>query len=143
MLPRGQRVHRQVSSLGCENPYGKRINQEPKQRVGTGKRKRRAAQMSSESMSGKEFMGKRPCESIVSQWTFLEELVLAQLLQAQFPETDIDMTTIHVQFQQLVDNATIHPKTFQQITRKVMLCLYENEAFQTLFKEQVRLNWFM
>ena len=124
--------------LGCENPYGKRINQEPKQRVGTGKRKRRAAQMSSESMSGKEFMGKRPCESIVSQWTFLEELVLAQLLQAQLPETDIDMTTIHVQFQQLVENATIHSKTFQQITRKVMLCLYENEAFQTLFEEQVR-----
>jgi len=129
--------------LGCENPYGKKINQEPKQRVSTGKRKRRAAQMSSESMSGREFMGKRSCEGIVSQWTFLEELVVAQLLQAQFPKTDIDMTTIHVQFQQLVDNATIQPKTFQQITRKVMICPNENEAFQTLFKEQVGLNWFM
>jgi len=46
------------------------------------------------------------------------------------------MSTINVQFQQLVDSATIHPKTFQQITRKVMICLNENEAFQTSLKEQ-------
>lgn len=65
--------------------------------------------MTSESMSGSEFMKKRPYQGIVSRWTFFEELVLAQLLQAQLPSTDIDITTIHVQFQQLVDNVRIHP----------------------------------
>jgi len=129
--------------LGCENPYGKKIYQEQETRASTGSRKRRPAQMTSESMSGSEFMKKRPCQGIVLRWTFFEEPVLAQLLQAQLPSTDIDMATIHVQFQQLIDNASIHPKPLQQVTRKVMLYLSENEAFQTLFKEQVRLNWFV
>lgn len=117
--------------------------QEQKTRSIAGTRKRRPAQMTSESMSGRDFMGKRPCQGIVCQWTFLEELVLAQLIQGHFPNNDIDIAIIYVQFQQLVDNATIHSKTMQQITKKVMIYLSDNETFQTLFKEQVRLNWFV
>ena len=51
--------------LGCENPYGKKIYQEQKTRSSTGTRKRRPAQMTSETMSGSELMKKRPCQGIV------------------------------------------------------------------------------
>ena len=129
--------------LGCENPYGKKIYQVQKTGTSTCQRKRRPAQMTSESIPGREFMVKRPCQGIVGRWTFLEELVLFQLVQAQLPNTEIDITTIHVQFQQLVDNETICPKTLQQITKKVMHYLSDNDAFQTLFREQVRLSWFV
>lgn len=130
--------------LGCENPHGKKINQNQKTNSSTGTRKRRAADMTTGCMSGKEFMAKRPGPNTnICQWTFLEELVLVQLLQSQFSNSDIDMASIHVQYQQLVDNAEIHPKTFHQVTGKVVSHLNDNEVFQTLLKEQIRLNWFM
>lgn len=62
--------------LECENPYGKKAKAEynsyPSE---TSKRKRRAQEMTTESMSGKHFLLKRPCLESVSRWTLLEELV--------------------------------------------------------------------
>ena len=55
--------------------------------------------MTSESITGREFMVKRPRQPIGRQWTFLEELVLFQLVHAQFLNTDIDIATTYVQFQ--------------------------------------------
>ena len=55
--------------------------------------------MSSESIPGREFVVKRPRQPIVKQWTFLEELILFQLVRAQFLNTDIDIATTNVQFQ--------------------------------------------
>ena len=55
--------------------------------------------MTSESIPGREFMVKRPRQPIGRQWTFLEELVLFQLVHAQFLNTDIDIATTYVQFQ--------------------------------------------
>ena len=52
--------------------------------------------MSSESIPGREFVVKRPRQPIVTQWTFMEELIL---FQAQFLNTDIDIATTNVQFQ--------------------------------------------
>lgn len=98
--------------------------------------------MSSEIMSGKDFMSKKPNPGVNSQWTFFEELVLVQLIQLQFSENDIDMAAVHFQFNQLRDTKYVHPKTPQQITRKVVSFLTENEVFKTIFMEQIRLNWF-
>ena len=129
--------------LCCKNPYGNKIYGELKGNS-TGSRKRRAPQMTTECMSGKEFMTKRsPSEGNLCKWTFLEELLLVQLLQCEFSSSDINMATIHVQYQQLVDNADIQTKTLQQVTGKVLAYLNDNEVYQTLFKEQIRLNWFM
>ena len=128
--------------LGCANPYGKNNGERQRSNSITGTRKRRAPQMSSEIMSGKDFMSKKPNPGVNSQWTFFEELVLVQLIQLQFSENDIDMAAVHFQFNQLRDTKYVHPKTPQQITRKVVSFLTENEVFKTIFKEQIRLNWF-
>lgn len=98
--------------------------------------------MSTEFTSGREFMAKRQYEGTINKWTFLEELLLAQLLQSQVCNSDVDITSIHVQYQQLVDNTEIHTKTFQQITRRVTSYIHDNEVFKTMMKEQIRLNWF-
>ena len=78
--------------LGCENPHGKKIHENQKTNSSTGTRKRWAADMTTGCMSGKDFMAKRPRQNAnIYQWTFLEELVLVQLLQTQFSNSDIDM----------------------------------------------------
>ena len=87
-------------------------------------------------------MSKKPNPGVNIQWTFFEELVLVQLIQLQFSENDIDMAAVHLQFNQLQDTKYVHPKTPQQITKKVVSFLTENEVFKTIFKEQIRLNWF-
>lgn len=128
--------------LGCENPYGKNIGEQQRSSSNTGTRKRRAPQMSSETMSGKDFISKKPHHGVNSQWTFFEELVLTQLIQLQFPDNDIDMATIHIQFNHLLGTDHVQSKTLQQITRKVVCYLTDNEVFKKMFKEQIRLNWF-
>ena len=87
-------------------------------------------------------MSKKPIPGVNSQWTFFEELVLTQLIQLQFSESDIDMAAIHLQFNQLLDADYVQPKTLQQITKKVVSFLTNNEVFKKIFKEQIRLNWF-
>ena len=74
----------------------------------------------------------------------MEELVLIQIVQGQLStdDSDIDIGTVALEYSQLVDNTEIHPKTQSQITRKVISFLNDNKVFNTLLKEQVRLNWF-
>ena len=86
-------------------------------------------------------MSKKPNPGVNSQWTFFEELVLTQLIQLQFSENDIDMAAIHLQFNQVLDADHVQPKTLQQITKKVVSYLTNNEVFKKIFKEQIRLNW--
>ena len=128
--------------FGCKNPYGERIQLEETSQNTAGTRKRRAHGLTTECKSGKEFMVKRPCTVSTGRWTFLEELIVIQLLQSQLFNDDIDMTVIHVQYLSLVDGVDIHPKTLEQIMQKVVSYLNDNEVFKTLFKEQIRLNWF-
>ena len=128
--------------LGCANPYGKNTKEGQRRNSTTGTRKRRAPEMSSETTSGKAFMSKKPNPGVNSQWTFFEELMLTQLIQLQFSENDIDMAAIHLQFNQLLDADYVQPKTLQQITKKVVSYLTNNEVFKKIFKEQIRLNWF-
>ena len=87
---------------------------------------------------GSEFVLKRPCISSVNSWSFLEEIILAQLIH-----DDIDLDVIHMQYMEFVDNTDIFPKSQQQVTGKVVSYLNDNELFKTLLKEQVRLNWFI
>lgn len=70
--------------------------------------------------------------------------MLAHVIQFKLTEggSDIDIGAIALHYSQLVDNNTVHPKSQEQITRKVMSFLNDNKVFQTLFREQVRLNWF-
>lgn len=56
--------------------------------------------------------------------------------------SDIDIGAIASQYLQLVDKNSIHPKSHEQITRKVISFLSDNKVFKTLLREQVRLNWF-
>ena len=109
-------------------------------------RKRRPHQMTTENVSGKQFILKRSCQDIVSRWTLLEELVFIQIVQQRL-NTDsdidyIDIDTLAMQYSQLVDNNDLHPKTQEQITRKLISFLNDDKVFKTLLKEQVRLNWF-
>ena len=131
--------------LGCENPYGKKAKAEynsyPSE---TSKRKRRAQEMTTESMSRKHFLLKRPCLESVSRWTLLEELALIQIVQSSFTAagSDIDIDVIAMQYSQLVDNSGIHPKSQAQISGKVISFMNDDRVYKTLLKEQVRLNWF-
>ena len=87
-------------------------------------------------------MSKKPHPGVNSQWTFFEELVLTQLIQLQFSENDIDMAAIHLQLNQFLDADYVQPKTLQQVTRKVVSYISNNEVFKKIVKEQIRLNWF-
>ena len=100
--------------LGCENPYGKKVKTEYKSDSSeTSKRKRRPQEMTTESMSGKHFLLKRPCLKNVSRWTLLEELALFQIAPSSLTagDSDIDIDVIAMQYLQLVDNSGIHPKS--------------------------------
>lgn len=130
--------------LGCENPYGK--NTGARQRastIATGTRKRRSSGITTQLKSGSEFFMKKPCPSNVSSWSFLEEIILAQLIHGLLPNSDIDVVVIHMQYMEFVDNKDIFPKSLKQVTGKVVAYLNDNEQFKTLLKEQVRLSWFM
>ena len=100
--------------------------------------------MTTENMSGKQFFFKRACLDNISRWTLLEELVLIQIVQLSLTSagSEIDTDVITLQYSQLVDNSEIHPKSEAQITGKVISFLNDHKVFKTLFKEQVRLNWF-
>lgn len=94
-------------------------------------------------MSGKEFLVKRPCHTSITKWTFLEELILVQLLHGQLvSDNNIDVGFIHMQYLEFVDDKDVLPKTVKQITGKAVSYLNENEVFKTLLTEQIRLNWF-
>ena len=132
--------------IGCENPHGKKAKKEERSYpTQVGSRKRRSHELTTEGMSGKQFLLKRPhSEYNVSKWTFLEELVLIHVIQLNLTKggSDIDIGAIASQYSQLVDNNSIYPKSHEQITRKVISFLNDNKVFQTLLREQVRLNWF-
>jgi len=55
---------------------------------------------------------------------------------------DSDIDTQAMQYSQLVDNNNLRPKTQEQITRKIISFLNDDNVFKVLLKEQVRLNWF-
>ncbi|PFX23288.1 hypothetical protein AWC38_SpisGene12174 [Stylophora pistillata] len=117
---RGQkRKERYYFMRWFSNPYGKNNGERQRSNSITGTRKRRAPQMSSEIISGKDFMTKKPNPGINSQWTIFEELVLVQLIQLQFSENDTDVAAVHCQFNQLLDTKFVRQKTFQKITRKI------------------------
>ena len=103
-------------------------------------------EMTTANMSGKKFILKRSCQDIVSRWKLQEELVLIQLVQQHLKTDsdidDIDIDTLAMQYSQLVDNNDLHPKTQEQITRKLISFLNDDKVCKTLLKEQVRLNWF-
>ena len=86
---------------GCQNPYGKRKKSE--QNIQTTKattKKRRRHEMTSESLSGKQFLLKRPYQVSVHKWTLMEELALVQLVQYGLTtgaDKDIDMGIITLQ----------------------------------------------
>ena len=88
----------------------------------------------------------RSCQHIVSTWKLKEELVLIQLVQehlkADSDIDDIDIDILAMQYSHLVDNDDLHPKTQEQITRKLISFLNDVEVIKILLKEQVRLNWF-
>ena len=128
--------------LGCANPYGKNTRERQRRNSTTGTRKRRAPEMSSETMSGQAFMSKKPNPNVNSQWTFFEELESTQLIQLQLSENNIDMAAIQLQFNQLLGADYVQPKTLKQITKKFVSYLTNNEVFKKIFKEQIRLNWF-
>ena len=136
---RGSEVsHIDATALAAQSHMGITMEGD---REATGTRKRRVPQMSSETMSGKDFMSKKPHPGVDSQWTFFEELVLVQLIQLQFFENDIDMAAVQFQFNQLRDTKYAHPKAPQQITRKVVSFLTDNKVFKTIFTKEIRLNW--
>ena len=85
-------------------------------------------------------MSKKPHPGANSLWTFFEELVLTQLIQLQFSESDIDMAAIHLQFNQLLDADYVQPKTLQQIKKKVVSFLTNNEVFKKMFKNPLSLT---
>ena len=131
--------------LWCENPYGKKAKTECKSySTETSKRKRRPQGMTTETMSGKHFLLKRPCWESVSRWTLLEELALIQIVQSSLTVggSDIDIDVIAMQYSQLVDCSGIHPKSQAQISGKVISFLNDNRVYKALLNEQVRLNWF-
>lgn len=55
---------------------------------------------------------------------------------------DSDIDTQAMQYSQLVDNNNLRPKTQEQITRKIISFLNDDNVFKALLKEQVKLNWF-
>lgn len=69
--------------------------------------------MTTENMSGKHFLLKRPCLESVIRWTLLEELALIQIVQSSLTAggSDIDIDVIAMQYLQLVDYSGIHPKS--------------------------------
>ena len=65
--------------------------------------------------------------------------MLVHVIQFNLTEggSDIDIGAIASQDSQFVDNNGVYPKSHQQIS-----FLNDSKVFQTLFREQMKLNWF-
>ena len=81
--------------------------------------------ITTEFKSGNDFVRKRTCNSSVNSWSFVEEIILSQLVH-----DDVDFDVIHMQYSEFVDNKEIFAKSQQQVTSKVLSYLSDNEVFK-------------
>ena len=102
-------------------------------------KEKRAPQMSSETMSGKDFMSKQTLVFIASGIFWRTGASSTDSAPVLWKWHWHGCCTFPVKLQ---DTKYVHPKTPQEITRKVVSFLTENEVFKTIFKEQIWLNWF-
>ncbi|XP_032232654.2 uncharacterized protein LOC116615103 [Nematostella vectensis] len=126
--------------LGCENPYGKKMQRDHSKVTLT--RKRMATRMTTEMVAGKKFAQKLDgTGNIAHGWTLFEELIVIQILQMQLAKGGIDIDCIYQHFLQLV-SCNVNPKSIAQISSKVMSLISDDRVFRTKLKEQARMNWF-
>ena len=81
-------------------------------------------------------------------WTLFEELVLMQIILALLASENLDPETLYQQYNHLVNSVSattgkhcLGKKTLRQVSRKLSLFLTSQQVFQTLLKEQLRLNF--
>ena len=93
--------------------------------------------MTTESISGKQFLLKRPRLESVSRRTLLEELALIQIVQSSLTAggSDIDIDVIAMQYSQLVDNSGIHPKSQAKIFGKVISFMNDDRVYKALLSK--------
>lgn len=80
-------------------------------------------------------------------WTFFEELVLVEIIFALLAIDKLDPESLCQHYNQLVNSVSattvkhcLGKKTLRQVSHKLSSYLTSQQVFQTLLKEQLRLN---
>ena len=98
-------------------------------------------------MSGKSYYEQKAGGTNVVHWTLFEEHVLLGLITALMEKDLLEPETLHREYNRLVGTVEstsmknfLSKKTQQQVGRKFSALISSKRSFETLMKEQIRLN---
>lgn len=140
----GCNVHCQC--INCNNPYGKNVS--GTEQITCSSRKRRLHDNSTAGLRGKSFTEIKAGGTVAVQWTMFEELVLVELILGLLARDKLEPQGLCREYNHIVD--TVRPtsmgqylgkKTEKQVTRKLSTFLSSQKVFETLMKEQIRINF--
>ena len=134
--------------INCHNPRGKRPQSSSFKIEGTS-RKRRHHELTTKAQCGKQFS---ECldggTTAAVHWTLFEELVLVQIILALSASESLDPDTLFQEYNHLVNSVSagsvehqLGKKTLTEVSRKLSSFLTSQKVFETLLKEQLRLNF--
>ena len=132
--------------INCNNPYGKNVS--GSEQIPCSSRKRRHHENSTVGLKGKYFTEIKAGGTVAVQWTMFEELVLVELIIGLLARDKLEPEGLFREYNYIVD--TVRPtnmgqylgkKTEKQVTRKLSTFLNSQKVFETLMKEQTRINF--
>ena len=130
--------------INCNNPYGKNVSGSE---LPCSSRKCRHHENSTAALKGKSFTEIKAGGTVAVQWTMFEELVLVELILGLLSRNKLEPQGLCSEYNYIVD--TVRPtsmgqylgkKTEKQVTRKLSTFLNSQKVFETLMKEQIRIN---
>jgi len=131
--------------VNCSNPRGKKI--QGTAQIACSSRKRRHHECSTERLSGKSYTEIKAGGTTTVHWTLFEELVLMQIMLALLASDKLEPEALYREYSHVVDTVTstsmrrcLGKKTERQVCQKLTTFLSSQQVFETLMKEQIRLN---
>ena len=132
--------------INCENPRGKKVTGTTP--IACSSRKRRHHESSTEGLSGKAYTEMKAGGTLTVTWTLFEELVLMELMLVLLARDKLEPDALYNEYNHVVDKVRptsmqhcLGKKTERQVTLKLSAFLSNQKVFETLMKEQVRLNF--
>jgi len=132
--------------INCKNPYGERISDAAP--VACSSRKRRHHDRTTERQNGKVYTDTKSGGLLTVHWTLFEELVLMEVMLFLLSKDKLDLETLYNEYKHMVN--VLQPtsikhclgiKTEKQVATKLSAFTNSQNVFETLMKEQVRLNF--
>ena len=131
--------------INCGNPHGKKVNiSQPISQIVS--RKRRHHDNTTLTMSSKSYSEQKAGGTTVVHWTLFEEHVLLGLVTALMERDLLELEILHREYNRLVGIVELTSlenflsKKTQQVEQKFSALISSKRSFETLMKEQTRLN---